>query len=318
MNIGSINKDRGDYAGALENYRTAENLGLELNSPVGVAKASRHLGNLYMDTGEFDSALDSLKEAIAIFKENNLNPSYCKCLEELAEVYAAIGDYKNAFETYREYMSVHRRIFDEDLNKKLAEMKAQLELEKKMDELKLLKSSNEELTKINARMNEQNKLLKLQSITDSLTGLYNQKTMYRRLDEEIQRAGRYGTPLGILMLDLDNFKRVNDAFGHQAGDKILERVAGIIMNTVRRTDISFRYGGEEFLVIMPSTALKNGVAVAERLRIGVENLGIESGTLVTASGGFKEWDGENSFDFLHSADSLLYKAKKNGRNRVEK
>src|SRR3972149_5960332 len=106
------------------------------------------------------------------------------------------------------------------------------------------------------------------AITDSLTQLYNHNSFYTRLDEEFNRAVRYDTPLSVIMVDLDDFKKVNDTYGHRAGDNVLKEIADIIKKLVRKTDIVARYGGEEFAIILPHTNLQGAEEEAERIRGG--------------------------------------------------
>jgi diguanylate cyclase (GGDEF)-like protein len=116
--------------------------------------------------------------------------------------------------------------------------------------------------------------LKQQATTDGLTGLPNHRFFYDRLDSEVARARRYGSPLSLLMIDIDDFKRFNDTYGHQAGDEALHSLAGILRGQLRRgVDIPARYGGEEFAVILPNTALGGAMVVGERLACGVSGAG---------------------------------------------
>lgn len=311
FNMGGIYKDKKDFDNARLYYFKAKKLSEELGNPVGIAKSSQHLGVFYKEFGEYKKAVKCMEKALKIFLERSLKPDACTIYEELSNAYVELGDYKKAVDVYRNYLILHKEVFDESLSKKLSEMQVEFDTERKIRELEILKTKNEELT----RMNE---LLREQSITDSLTGLYNPKTLYEKLDEEIERAKRQKSPLAILMFDLDNFKRVNDTFGHQKGDEVLESIGKIIKESIRKIDIAFRYGGEEFLVIFPSMSIEKGISVVKRLRAEITKIYIEKGIIITISGGLKQWCGEKSFDYLYSVDKLLYKAKKNGKNRIEK
>lgn len=170
-------------------------------------------------------------------------------------------------------------------------------------------------------------VLEQESITDPLMGIYNRRYLERRLSSEIARAGRYGMPLSVLLLDIDHFKRINDTHGHQVGDVVLAELAQVIVNTVRTTDIVTRYGGEEIMVMAPSTPLKTAVNLAERLRKIIENTSLTvPGNLnrklkalhITVSVGVACF-GQNAHDLdslIQSADEALYRAKKKGRNCV--
>ena len=176
----------------------------------------------------------------------------------------------------------------------------------------------EELEEKNQQLRELNKILQVQAITDSLTGLYNHRQVLEKLQLEIARANRYQQDLTIMMLDIDHFKSINDEFGHQVGDVVLVEVAQIIKRNLRNIDIAGRYGGEEFLIILPQTNLKNGKQVAERIRRQVEIEGFEDRKEgITVSIGISQHQGEEMVDYIERADQLLYRAKRKGRNRIE-
>ena len=157
---------------------------------------------------------------------------------------------------------------------------------------------------------------------DSLTGLYNRRATLGRLDEQTRHAGRYQEEFSLIMADLDHFKKVNDRYGHLVGDDVLESVGRLVQQSVRATDRAGRYGGEEFIVILPKTDLPSGMNVAERIRKAVEAARMEGGKGevlgITISLGLSSYQaGEKAESLISRADDALYRAKKNGRNRVE-
>ena len=162
------------------------------------------------------------------------------------------------------------------------------------------------------------------SVIDPLTGLYNRRYMLERLQLWMQRSGVDEKPLSIVAFDIDHFKAVNDKFGHEAGDKVLQNFAERLRTNVRPQDIACRPGGEEFLLIMPDTREDLAEIGAERIReaIAAEPFYIErddENIKVTVSAGVATYRGEGGVlaDFLHQADQALYRAKQNGRNRIE-
>ncbi len=160
------------------------------------------------------------------------------------------------------------------------------------------------------------------AIRDGLTGLYNKKTLYENLEKEIKRSVRYNRPLSFLMTDIDHFKAVNDTYGHLAGDKVLTALSKVLQQYVRRADFVYRFGGEEFSIILPETSIKGAILTAERIRMAASKLSFkEDGHTfsITISIGVCEHKKEYSTatEFIKKADELLYKAKKNGRDRVE-
>ncbi|MGD2090694.1 MAG: diguanylate cyclase [Candidatus Aminicenantes bacterium] len=161
--------------------------------------------------------------------------------------------------------------------------------------------------------------LKEMAITDGLTQLYNHKHSYYKLEEEITRATRYGNRLAVIMLDIDHFKAINDTYGHQIGDTTLVAVSQLIKDNLRDIDHVGRYGGEEFIVILPQTGLDNAYITAQRIRRAIESARFHEGKIkMTVSGGVVEFKEESALILIGKADELLYKAKQNGRNRIEK
>ena len=163
--------------------------------------------------------------------------------------------------------------------------------------------------------------LKDRSIKDELTGCYNHRYFQDILTSEISRAIRYNRPLSIIMLDIDHFKKINDKYGHTFGDKVLKGIGDILKKTVRGSDMVFRYGGEEFCVILPETDKERAFIGAERIRkkIAASAFRIKNKVLkVTVSGGINGFVGREITKeaFIDNADKVLYQAKNAGRNRV--
>jgi two-component system cell cycle response regulator len=157
---------------------------------------------------------------------------------------------------------------------------------------------------------------------DSLTGLLNRGAILRKLNEQMKYAKRYREELSLSLLDIDHFKKVNDQCGHLAGDDVLEQVAMLMWQNIRDADIIGRYGGEEFIIILPRTDLSSAMNVAERVRKMIEAHKIKDseGNVfgITVSQGISIYKlGEDEHSLISRADNALYKAKKNGRNRVE-
>jgi len=164
--------------------------------------------------------------------------------------------------------------------------------------------------------------LRTQSIRDPLTGLYNRRYLQEILEREIRRAVRSDQPLGILMLDLDHFKKFNDTYGHEAGDSVLREAATFLSKNIRAEDIVCRFGGEEFVVILPTATLEASKSRAERLRAKIRELTVlhhgESVGAISVSVGVAAvpQHGTSSKEVLEAADAALYRAKNAGRDRV--
>lgn len=154
------------------------------------------------------------------------------------------------------------------------------------------------------------------ALTDALTRLYNRGMGMRTLEQEIARSRRNGLPLTVLMIDLDEFKKLNDRYGHLQGDVALRATADQLRKTVRRTDTVCRYGGEEFMVVLPETTPEDASVLAARLFTGVEECGKELNLPITISIGLSSMrDGDDAGRILERADRALYASKNQGRNR---
>ncbi|BCO17689.1 MULTISPECIES: sensor domain-containing diguanylate cyclase [unclassified Alteromonas] len=169
-------------------------------------------------------------------------------------------------------------------------------------------------------MEHLNEELKTASRVDGLTGLYNRRYWQERFDEVFKLSKRRGKPSTAMMLDIDHFKRINDTYGHQAGDKVIKMLAALIKRCIRETDLAGRYGGEEFAIILTDSALDNAKVVAERIRQFAQRLEVEhEGKTIrfTISLGLAEFDSniKGAMGWLELADQALYEAKQNGRNQ---
>ncbi len=173
-----------------------------------------------------------------------------------------------------------------------------------------LRTKNRELERANKRIEEL-------MLSDALTGLANRRAAYQRFELEAARAQRHGHPLSLAVCDIDHFKKVNDTYGHQAGDEVLVAVATTLGSQVRKTDLAARWGGEEFVLLLPETTLENALVLAERVRCAVDTMVPPAGVPhVTLSLGLAQWRTGESVEMLTSrADRSLYRAKEGGRNR---
>ncbi len=169
----------------------------------------------------------------------------------------------------------------------------------------------------NLELEKKNEELKDLTTRDSLTNLLNHKNSLRRLKEEVDRARRISYSLSVAMIDLDNFKQVNDTYGHQTGDEVLSQVARILSESCRATDVVGRYGGEEFVIIMPDTNGQDAVTVIGRALKRIREEKFKEGIRVTISCGISELDGDSVHGVLKSSDIMLYEAKRKGKDRIE-
>lgn len=158
----------------------------------------------------------------------------------------------------------------------------------------------------------------LLATTDSLTGIANRREFAKILGSEVERARRYGVPLSLAMYDLDNFKRVNDTCGHDAGDDVLQAVTRLVKANIRAIDVAARWGGEEFMVLMPQSDMQAAINAAEKLRLAIAGHSFDKVDKLTASFGVVSFEPQDDLNsLLKRVDDALYRAKESGRNRVE-
>jgi diguanylate cyclase (GGDEF)-like protein len=189
------------------------------------------------------------------------------------------------------------------------------------DELYARLSTGKRIVELQDQLLATQRLLRDQATRDSLTGLWNRRMILEILQREMPRSQREGQPMSVIMADIDHFKGINDTHGHLVGDQVLLQIAQRLLAVLRPYDTVGRYGGEEFLIVLPGCGPDIAVVLAERLRCAVESESIRGeGMLlrsVTVSLGVATWDGEaSSQELLRVADAALYQAKKQGRNRA--
>lgn len=177
-----------------------------------------------------------------------------------------------------------------------------------------------ELLRMTASLSARSQTLEHAAVTDPLTGLYNRRYFDDALNEYLDAFRRIEKPVGMILLDIDHFKQVNDTHGHDIGDEVLRHVAASLSDMTRYHDVVARLGGEEFAILSANVTDGQLYSLADRMRNGISNLQVEIGNVtlrITVSAGVALWDGRESGEQLFKrADSQLYEAKRNGRNRV--
>jgi diguanylate cyclase (GGDEF)-like protein len=169
-----------------------------------------------------------------------------------------------------------------------------------------------------AELQELAQKLRFKATTDPLTGLYNRSKFNESLASEMARSHRYNSPLALIMFDVDHFKQVNDVYGHQTGDDVLVQLSELVSGNVRKTDLLARWGGEEFVILAPGLDGPTAYRAAEKLKAIIGQSGFDPAEAITCSFGVTQYfEGDTPGTLLERADSALYRAKVNGRNRAE-
>ena len=307
--------------------------------PDAQANARSTLGRVLLDLGECDAAQAEFERALQLLaatgSRNHLAPAHLG----LAELHKAAGRFETALRHHEAFHAAERAQFNEQSDARLRTLRVQLELADAQHQTELHRLQHEAVAKTHAELKqlhadlqaadiEKTRLLgrlNEQSRTDALTGLANRRRLDERLSEEFARARRHGHPLAVAMCDLDFFKRINDRLGHATGDAVLRRVAAILRERCRSTDLVARYGGEEFCIVFLDTDAALAATVCEALREAIAaddwravHPALSGAMTVTLSMGLSDdLRLANHEQLLADADTHLYEAKHAGKNRVE-
>lgn len=280
-----------------------------------------NLGKVYLRQKDERAALDALHQALAISGAARDRAGQFQCHELLAHIYEGQGHYRDALTHFKEFHALKESVFNENTAKRLAGLQVvhQVETAKRDAEIHYIKTI--ELQKeIEDRKQAQSTLVQL-ATTDALTGLLNRREFFVLAERAFQRAQRERRRLAAILLDLDHFKRINDTYGHAVGDQVLAGVAQTIRANVREDELVGRYGGDEFVILLPGSTLARARKIARRLHENLTNQRFETerGTLsVGSSLGVAELaSADTGLDVLvDHADRAMYSAKRAGRNRT--
>lgn len=354
-NIGDVLREKGQPEPALRHYLESQKLFEAMNARPRLAVSAINIGKLYLQTGRLAEAEGQLRRALAEARAVQELGLERDAAAALAELYERQGDFRRALEHQRAADQARERIFSKENLEKISTLESRHEAEKKQDEIELLKRqqeiqrlevrrqrlwlalvavslvllgalalalwhryrlkvrTNAELARAYSRMSDL-------ASQDALTGLANRRSASERLEVEAARTLRSGRPFSLALLDVDGFKQINDEHGHAVGDEVLRRLGAMLAAALRSQDLAARWGGEEFLVILPETGREGALALAEKLRstfaeLRVPGPGGEISCTVTC--GVATHDGSTPLaGSLRAADEALYAGKRAGKDRV--
>ena len=279
-----------------------------------------NLGKLYRTQGHADQAVQSLTQGLELAETHHSNSYRSQVRQILAEICEEQGDLKSALRHYQEFHQATEQTLAESARYRQENLKILHRVEKSQKDAEILWLQNRTLEReIDHRLQERDELERL-ATTDALTGLYNRQHFFTLGEYEFARTRQGGVQLTILILDIDHFKHVNDHYGHLTGDQVLTEIARLMTENARKDDICFRYGGEEFVFLLPGAGLAPGLEVAERIRRAIARFRFgseEQPISITASLGVAETETQDSSltGLLERADQALYRAKNQGRNQ---
>ncbi len=332
IGLASFKCDRLDDA--VESYERSIEMFREMSNSLGIAKTEEALGEVKMKLGDLDKAEEHFVTALDMSVESGnmeLEESVYEKLSYLAELRK---DYKTALEYHKKFCSLGVKSAERLRRDMFERVSIKFEIEKKEMELAREKAlsvmydtKRKELNKLNTLISKKNRELeeaakKLRELADydQLTGLPNRRSAWERLNLEVTRNERNKKPFSVVMADLDNFKKFNDEMGHDCGDKLLGFVSEIMEKHVRKQDMVARWGGEEFLFILPETDEEGGCELARKICAAVAETAFDYNgreSKVTVTMGLAVYDGSNTVEYvIDSADKAMYTGKQSGKNRV--
>ena len=331
-NMGEIYLLKNDLDKAQHYFEEALQLARAKDEKTEQAQNHLLLGRVYMRKKQPDVAIPILKKVFEF--EQNYKTYIYEAHQELSRLYEEKKDYASALKHHKEYVRIKDALFTQQSEQKIQSLRITFKLEQAEREYRLLKQKNAELARSNKQLeqltmrqqalNTQKSQLveQLESYAhrDSLTNLFNRRYMDKQFQVEFDRAFSNDSPLCVMICDIDDFKQVNDQHSHTVGDQVLVEVSGIISSHVRDNDILSRYGGEEFVLLMPDTDKQDAILISSRIRELIEKHNwdhIRPGLHITISLGLCcDTSGASFEKMLASADEHLYKAKQQGKNQL--
>ena len=325
LSFGDLQLKQGESEAALRSYSEALTLQRSSNSRRATSAALVGIGNAHLQLGSPEEAITPLSEALAHGESSRAPVETAAANLGLSHAFKALGRFDEALAHFEAYHEQHERVLRQTADLRTQLLTVQFDVERIQKDREIDRLRNVELARaytdlreMHVRLERQAAKLERLSLTDDLTGLHNRRAFEERLADEVARARRTGTPLSVLMIDLDDFKLVNDVHSHAAGDTVLRTTAEAMVACVRDSDTCARIGGEEFVVMLPGTDLQGATIVAEKIVVQVHERNLyDSGVNVTASAGVALFKGsEAPGELVDRADQALYKAKREGKNRV--
>jgi len=312
-NMGYALGKTGRQAEALECYVRALKVARSVQNHQTAAYSLLSIGEMLLRQGSLDEARRHLAEAAALAQTIGSRQTAFGAFEALSEVCKRQGDYAAALGHHETFRRLEKEVFTEEADDRAKSLVIKLEVEHHRREAEVLAEINTALQKANTR-------LETLATTDHLTGLPNHRTLVAALDAETARARCEGGPCALLFLDIDHFKSVNDTHGHSVGDAVLAEFAACVRACLREDDILGRWGGEEFLVLLPGRDAEEALWIGERVRAAVADhrLAAKEGLSMTCSIGAAACPPQKAVrhSLVEAADQALYAAKRLGRNQV--
>lgn len=323
--LGEILARLGDYEQARSELQHATQMFDSCGRDISSVYVLAELGQVYLEQNDLDRAEQELNNALEVAQTMEMRREQARCHRYLSEIHERREQFKQALEHYKAFQALQESISGEGALKQLAALRVSQQIETARRDTEIHRLQKE---KLQIELDEHKRLhtiLEDLATRDPLTNLFNRRHFLNLAEQEWKRARRYQHPLCALMLDVDDFKQINDRHGHAAGDKALTAFANIIRSTLRSTEIAGRYGGDEFVVLLPETIPQHGLLVAKRICREITEYTISSDVGVielTPSIGIACATKDNLAhvqtldELLNHADKAMYAAKRTGKAQV--
>jgi diguanylate cyclase (GGDEF)-like protein len=318
-NLGTVETKLTNFNKALEYYEQALDIENQLQCKRTLSNVLYSIAEVYFFIANYIDMLYFLEKALKNAKEDKDKLLQLDCYKLYYTYFEKVKDYKEALKYHKIYSSLNETIFNENRNEITAELKIKYDIYKEEKEKEIYKLKNIELMELNEKLGIAYKELEILHNTDYLTKIYNRKAITEIMEKELYH-NKSISPFIICIADIDDFKKVNDTYGHEAGDEVLCSCSNALTKHLRKSDYVARWGGEEFLIILPNTNLDDGNRVIEKLRKTIAQgqvLYNEQVIKVTMTFGVACFYGEHQLkECIELADRYLYKGKSNGKNCV--
>jgi len=332
-NIGIIYREKGDHKSALEHFKRSLKIAKEQDLLYNIANTSNEAARTYFEMKKYKEAESHLKTALAQSKVLSARNVEQESYQIFADLFYEQKDYKSAFEYYKKFSELNDSIYGE-LSGKIAEIQSRYISEQKEKEAEIYRLKNVEMAKYIKDLQKANDIIKkknrelteaymkldLLARTDPLTRLSNRRDILDKIKYEALKFERSGEKFVLVISDIDNFKTFNDNYGHDCGDFVLVNLANLMRSVLRKQDCLGRWGGEEFIFLMPKTELEGGAFVAEKIRKKIENETFYYRDIklnITMTFGVNVFDAIMDIDYcINKADEALYQGKSKGKNCV--
>lgn len=323
--VAEILAGMGKYEQAQAKLHGATSLFDEYGRDISSVYILTDLGQVYLQQNELERAEQQLLDALEASNKTEMRNEQARCHQYLSEIYERQGRFDEALKHYKIYRKLKDDTGGEGALKQLAALRVSHQIENAQRDAEIQRLQKE---KLQIELDEHKRLhaiLEDLATRDPLTNLFNRRHFLNLAEQEWKRSLRYGHPLCALMMDVDDFKQINDQHGHASGDKALTSVANTIQSTLRSTEIAGRYGGDEFIILLPETHAENAIRVAERISQAIKDyiLSSEAGMIklspsigVACAFGEQHKNILSLNELLSHADKALYTAKRSGKGQI--